>query len=129
MKLIVEFELNGLPQTVNAIGRKHWSVKMKEAQKWKKLVVLACRQAGVHDLRLSTASLELTRFSGRECDFDNLAGSFKHVVDGLVAAGLIIDDKPSVIGSPTFIWQKCPRFEGKIRVKVFAHSDSADTAE
>jgi hypothetical protein len=30
-------------------------------------------------------------------DWDNFAASFKHIGDSLVAAGVIIDDKPSII--------------------------------
>lgn len=128
MRIIAEFEILGLPQTVNAIGRKHWAVKVKEARKWKQLVVTECILAGIGGLNLAQASLELTRYSSRETDFDNLASSFKHVLDGLTAAGVIVDDKPSVIGSPTFIWQKVKPGDGRIRVKIWARSGSDDKA-
>ncbi len=129
MKLIAEFEILGLPQTVNAIGRKHWSAKVKEAKKWKELVVQQCILAGIGGLKLAQASLELTRCSSMETDFDNLASSFKHVLDGLTVAGVIVDDKPSVIGSPTFVWQKTKPGDGRIRVKIWARSGSTGKDE
>lgn len=130
MKLIAEFSISGLPATINAIGRKHWAFKVKEARQWKRLVVEQCVLARVFGVKLEKAILEFTRHSSQELDFDNLAGSFKHVLDGLVEAGVIIDDKPSIIGSPTFIWQKTKPGEGKVTVKVFQPDPgSSDRAE
>lgn len=118
-KKVGEFCLFGLPKTINEIGRKHWSFKYKEANLWKGLVYHACVLNKIASLELEQASMELTRHSSREPDFDNLAGSFKHVIDGLVEAGVIVDDKPSVIGSPVFKWEKTKIKGGFITVKVF----------
>ncbi len=115
---VVEFTLFGLPKTINEIGRKHWSFKYKEAKHWKQLVYQICVFHRIEALKLEKATLEFTRHSSREPDFDNLAGSFKHVLDGLVVAGVIKDDKPSVIGSPTFRWEKTKIKGGFITVKI-----------
>ncbi len=118
MRTVGSFEIQGLPKTINQIGRSHWAVKAKEAKLWKRLVVEQCVFHKMNDLNLTKAILVLGRYSARETDFDNLAGSFKHVLDGLVEAKVIIDDKPSVIGSPTFIWHKAPPMKGKITIEV-----------
>jgi hypothetical protein len=119
MILVGEFEISGLPRTINQIGRAHWAIKAKEAKLWKYLVLEQCVYHRLVDMRLHKAELEFTRISSREPDFDNLASSFKHVMDGLVMAKVIIDDKPSVIGSPTFKWEKASRKEVRVKVRIF----------
>lgn len=106
--------------TINAIGRKHWTVKANEAKRWRQIIVLMCRQLNICDLNLAKAELILTRYSSSEPDFDNLASSFKHVIDGLVEARVIIDDKPSVLKQVRFEWEKVSRKDGKIRVRIFS---------
>ena len=123
MNLILEFELPGLPKTVNQVGRKSWQVKAKEAKKWKFASAAHCIALGAQGKRLEKAHLELTRYSSRETDVDNMVSSWKHVIDGLVLAEVIIDDKPSVIGSPIFNWVKVPRKDVRIQIKVFEVSD------
>lgn len=68
---------------------------------------------------LEKAKLKLTRLSTRQPDFDNLALSFKYVVDGLVKAGVIVDDKYEVIGESEYCWEKCKRDEQGVKVEVF----------
>lgn len=118
MKLIAEIRINDLPKTVNDIGRAHWTVKHKEAKKWQRLVWWECRRLRVERLLMRKALIYCTRASSREPDFDNLASSFKHAIDGLVRAGVIIDDKPSVIGSPVFEWKYAKQGEGYVVIKV-----------
>ena len=112
------FELPGLPKTVNAIGRKHWRIVSAERKKWKLLVWHAVRNA-VPDTPFKKARLVLTRFSSVEPDFDGNVSSWKSVIDGLVMAKIIDDDKMSVIGMPDFRWEKVKRGEGKIRIEVY----------
>lgn len=127
--MIVEFEIAGLPKMTNT-SRVHWTKKMREAKKWKELV-----QGEVHNYlarkvflsqfggefpfsALSKANITLTRYSSVEPDFDGLVSSFKHVIDGLKVAGVIIDDKASVIGQPKYLWEKAKPRMGKIKVRV-----------
>lgn len=116
MKL--EFEIMGLPKTTNSGGRDHWAKKVKEAKKWKEFVFLCVRGAGFNETPFPKAKLTLTRFSSVEPDFDGLVSSFKHIIDGLVMAGVIPNDKPSFIGQPTYLWEKCSPGGGKVRVVV-----------
>lgn len=123
MILIATIELAGVPKTLNA-AYTHWTRKASEIKRWKNAVYYACHKEKIIGIGLRRAHLELTRYSSRECDFDNLVGSFKPIVDGLKYARVIIDDKPSVIGSPIFKWVKVPRKECRIQIKVFDPGES-----
>lgn len=115
MAVVIEFELKGLPKTVNA--RLHWRARHRENQKWTTWVWKICRHR--RPLRpLRKALLILTRFSSQPIDYDNLASSFKPVTDGLVRAGIIFDDDWETIGVPEFHWVRCPPRAGRICVRV-----------
>lgn len=113
----IEFEIDGLPPTINAIGRMHWAVKVKNIRMWTNLIL-----ASIGPNRPTTpfkkATLCLTRFSSSEPDYDNLVISFKPVIDALVKLEVITSDKPSVIGQPTYLWEKASPKKGKIKVRV-----------
>jgi len=113
----LEFELSGLPKTTNSGGRAHWAVKVKEARTWKSAVLFSIGTV-LPPAPLKKAKLTLTRCSAIEPDFDGLVSSFKHVVDGLVLANVIENDKPSVIGQPEYRWEKAKPKQGKVRIKV-----------
>lgn len=119
MVLVGEFEIRGLPKTTNSGGRSHWSLKVKEANKWKSLVGTEVLKLGLDNLKLNRAVLTLTRHSSVEPDFDGLVSSFKHVIDGLVVYGVLTSDKSSVIGQPKYFWEYgIKRVGGKISVKI-----------
>lgn len=120
MTLLAEFEIKGLPKATNTLNRMHWAKKAKEAKMWKQIVLLHCRQLMICDASLKQAGLELTRFSSVEPDFDGLVSTWKHVIDGLVEAQVIIDDRPSVLKDVQFRWEKIGKKIGKIRVKIFS---------
>lgn len=115
--LIAEFEILGLPKMRNQMSY-NWRAAQAEAKKWKKLTSIKCLQLGIQDINLSKAKLTLTRCSIKECDFDGLVSGFKHVLDGLVESKVIVDDRMSVIGQPTFKWEKASPKQGKIRIRI-----------
>lgn len=117
LKYELEFEINDLPKTTNAFKRQHWIHRHKEAQKWKRAVYSAVneRKPG---RSLQSAKLNLVRYSSKCPDSDGLVSSFKHVIDGLVAAQIIVDDSYANIGMPEYRWEKAPKGKGKIKVKV-----------
>lgn len=119
MSYRLEFELTGLPRMTNCSGRKstHWRVLKKESDMWKALVVFTCRTSRPA-VPLKTAKLTLTRCSSSSPDSDGLVSGFKHVIDGLVRAGILEDDKYSNISFPTYLWRKAPAGKGMIRVLV-----------
>lgn len=112
------FEIPSLPKTTNAGGRAHWALKAKEAKVWKAWVLLCVRQVKFKGPPLQKARLTLIRYSSSEPDFDGLVSSFKHVIDGLVDAKVLVSDKQSVIGQPTYLWEYAPPKKGFIRVHV-----------
>lgn len=113
----LEFEIPTLPPTTNSHGRVHWAVKAKIARDWKTLVVWAVGSK-TPKKPLQKAKVTITRFSSAECDFDGLVSGGKHLLDGLIVARVIIDDKFSVIGQPNYQWEKAPPRKGKVAIKV-----------
>jgi hypothetical protein len=121
MSYRIEFELAGLPQMANIQnGKSHWRHQHKEAQKWKGAAMLAASSKGKPPRPLTRASLTLTRFSSVCPDPDGLVRGFKHVIDGLVAAGVLENDRYSNIGMPHYRWEEAPPKKGFLRVVVEA---------
>lgn len=67
---------------------------------------------------LEYAEIIYTRYSSRVLDYDNLVNSFKAVQDGLVAAGVLKDDKVKNVGHPRYFYSKVPQKEGYITIEV-----------
>jgi hypothetical protein len=114
----VEFILPGLPKMKNlkrTMG--HWAQAHREASKWKRMV-----KSYLNNKRpakpLEKAKLTLTRGSSVEPDFDGLVSGFYHVIDGLVEANILVNDKPSNIGSPTYLWEKAAQGKGFVKIIV-----------
>lgn len=117
--LVAEFDMIGCPELINAIGRKSWHVKAREAKLWNTKTSDKCHILKIAGLGLSKVTLTFTRHSMKQPDHDNLAISFKHVQDGLVKAGVIVDDKPIIIGTPTYLWLfRERRLGGMTTVKI-----------
>lgn len=87
---------------VNSADRIHWRTRHHEKQVARDEVLLAVR--GRRPLRpLEHALVRITRRApGTAPDPDNLASGGKHVLDALVFAGVLADDRPAVIGRPQF---------------------------
>lgn len=116
---MITFEIAGLPKIITNGSKGSWRSSWGEARRWHRLVVdhvVLGRLAPIAPH--SKARLKLTRYSSTEPDFDNLASSFKHVIDGLVKAGILENDKPANIGKPIYDWQRVPRKQGKITIEV-----------
>ena len=97
---------------------------MNEAQKWKNYVRHAVEQNHPEE-PLKRAKLTLTRHSSQEPDFDGLVSGFKHIIDGLIFAKVIINDKTSNVGQPTYKWERAPINKGFITVLVEEDSEIA----
>ena len=87
-----------------------------ERAKWRRLIAKYVYARPSNPL--AKASLVLERHGLREPDYDGLVTSFKFVIDGLVHAGVIKDDKMSVIGIPDYRWIKAKKGMYKIRIVV-----------
>lgn len=118
-KLIAEFDIMGLPKMTNSFNRAHWTHRHKESIKWKRNISSLCAQFQIAGMGLEKADLTLTRHSSKEPDMDGLVSGFKYVIDGLVKAGVIVDDKPSVIGQSQYKWiYRATKYGGMITVKI-----------
>lgn len=117
MNYILEFELKGLPKTTNSMAAAHWTKRHGHAKRWKMVVYMAVRTK-CPDTPLKRAQLTLIRCSSKDSDFDGLVSSFKHVIDGLVEAGVLENDRHENIGQPTYRQERAKRGHGFIKVKV-----------
>lgn len=117
MTYSLEFELLGLPKLPNELLTRHWSKVVADSKRWKNDVFLIT--AGKRPSSpLLKAKLTLVRRSTKEPDRDNLYGSFKPVIDGLITAKIIEDDNPQVISKMSVRWEKIGQKKGSIYVKV-----------
>lgn len=117
MTYLLEIEIPGLPKTTNSGGRMHWSRKVREAKHWKAAVwthTIGRRPV----VPLKRAAITFIRHSSVEPDFDGLVSSFKHTLDALTDAHIIENDKPSIVGTPTYRWVKAAPKHGKITIIV-----------
>ena len=117
MSYRLEFEIAGLPKILSNGSHSHWRVVHSLKKKWKDLVRLHIGNRAPSK-PLEKAKLTLTRHSSKEADFDGLVISFKPVIDSLTECGVILDDKSSVIGQPSYRWEKAKMKQGKISVVV-----------
>lgn len=109
--------IDALPKSINQTGRLHWAAKTKIINEWKNLVCLAVgSRKPVKPLEF--ASIVYTRYSSRQLDYDNLVNSYKAIQDGLVSAGIILDDKIKNIGHPVYHWEQAPQKNGFITIQV-----------
>lgn len=115
----VLFQLHGLPAMGNTYlkGRTHFAKQSAEINAWKRQVWAAV-QSQKPKTPLPRCDLYLTRFSANEPDYDGLVISFKPIVDGLVDAGVLADDRLSTTGEWHVRWQRASRGQGYILVRV-----------
>lgn len=119
MGYVLEFMIPGLPKMANQLLRGHWRARHGHAVSWKSKV----RQAAEYrrpEKPLEKAKLTLVRVSSVQPDVDGLVSSFKHIVDGLVEAGILVNDKPENIGMPDYKWERGAQKAGHVKVKVEA---------
>lgn len=111
--------LGDLPKTYNQLGRKHWYLKLQESKKWLQIVAKEFERFNeLPENPLPRAKVTLIRMGTRSLDPDNLAQSFKHVLDGLVKLGVLENDKWENIGMPTYEFVKVKKKDIGIRVVV-----------
>lgn len=87
-----------------ANAHEHWRARQRRAKEQRTFTAMACRSGMRFDARAfrvttATMTVRLVRVAPGTLDSDNLAGSQKHVRDG-IADWLGIDD-----GSPRITWE------------------------
>jgi hypothetical protein len=113
----LELNIDGLPKTTNN-SKSNWRARMAEARKWKQLVYSKIDATMRPNEVLKEAKLTLIRHSSVEPDFDGLVSSFKHLIDGLIQARVIENDKMGNIGQPNYKWEYVPRNRGRVTIIV-----------
>jgi hypothetical protein len=116
-KYVLDVKIAGLPVTINRSGRLHWAIQARNVRDQKEKVRASIR-GFLPRMPLKKAKLTLTRFSASPMDPDNLAISFKSVVDSLVECGVLANDQLENIGMPDYRWEKAERKKGSIRIRV-----------
>jgi Holliday junction resolvase RusA-like endonuclease len=116
MSYRLDFELPGLPPTTNGSHGTWWAASTKRKM-WRRA---ASQVSWIRRPKepLESVALVLTRFSSSRPDRDNLAISFKPVVDGLKDGGIISDDTDEVIVRCDYKWVKESPKKGRIRIEV-----------
>ncbi len=112
----LEIVLLGLPSTANS-HKAHWAVAGAERKKWRQAACLVAKMRRP-ETPLERCRIVCTRYSFSEPDYDNLVISFKSLCDGLKDAGIIKDDKSSVVVQREYRWEKAPANKGKVMVYV-----------
>jgi len=112
-------EIPGLPPTYNAINRLHFAKKNKIKDQWVNAVMLSTT-GKKPEKPLSNCYLVLVRFSCSMPDYDGLVSGFKHPIDGLVRAGVLVDDNYAITGQWDCRWKKVSsRKDERIRLEVY----------
>ena len=112
----LEIEIPRLPKMNSSRRVNRWT-EIREKDLWTEEIAAATVGKRPPE-PLKRAKVTYIRRSSAEPDFTNLAASFKHPEDGLVRAGIILDDKPSVIGYPELVWERVPPRKGGIVIRV-----------
>ena len=90
---MVRLVIPEIPPSLNRWAHLHWTKQRQIKQDWAWLIKAACltARAGRPQYRLATVDISLIFPVMRRRDIDNYAP--KMVLDGLVAAGMIEDDR------------------------------------
>lgn len=98
----------------NSFHGHHWSKKRDLRERWGLLTKRAMRRANLWiPPKWAKAKVRIERYGARELDADNFRAGTKFLMDSLVAEGIIVDDKPAVIGEP-----ELTQFTGKDRKTI-----------
>lgn len=121
MSYRITLRIPGLPETTNQATRGKLRHRLRAKREWKRLVWLLLREQGgprVPAVPLKRAHVTCIRHSSFEPDHDGIVSSFKHIIDGLVEAGVLENDKKINIGIPVYDWQPAPPKQGFCLVTV-----------
>jgi hypothetical protein len=116
ISLPLVIELDGLPELQSHRCRTHWARRHRHDRQWKRDVAWIARSWRLPE-PFEFAHVTCTRFSERAPDADNLVASFKPLIDGLVAARVLVDDDLQHVGV-TYGWERAARGEGRVRIEV-----------
>lgn len=113
----LDFTIPHVPRLAANGSHGHWAVRNKERRQWKLFVCIAIGKR-IPVMPLEKVKCTFIRGTCREPDFDNLVASMKPVRDGLVEAGVVVNDKTENMPDAKYVWQKAPRGHSFTRVLV-----------
>lgn len=115
---MLELRMPGIPSGPNG-GHGHWAAKAKHKKQWRlKTCLKAVPFAPL--IPLSKAEIECIRYTSHSMDYDNLVASFKAIIDGLMDAGIIVDDNQGVLVKRTYTHEKIRNKYKHVKVTVRA---------
>jgi Holliday junction resolvase RusA-like endonuclease len=115
---MIKLTIPGTPPSLNQWSRMHWAKAAKIKKQWENdilYVFLASKAKGVFPLEKARITIKYYFSTNRRRDADNL--NLKFILDGLVKAGIIVDDSTKVIGQVITEWgvdKNDPRVEIEI---------------
>ena len=104
----LDLTLHSLPDSLNKGLRAHRFKYHQKNRKWDLLIAGIVRDR-LPPTPLKKAHIRIVRHFWRTLDYDGLVGSMKPVVDALVSAGVIEDDRWNVLGA----WDVSQEFRPK----------------
>lgn len=86
-----------------------WRARARAAAEWRQLVAAALEVLGDRRPRWDRATIRYELFTcGREIDPDNRVALGKPILDGLVAGGVLPDDRGAHVAGVTAMWARSP---------------------
>ena len=105
---------NKFPPSLNS--RLHWAQRSKLNKLWRARAYCAIGKDKPR-YPLDKVRCIITKYSTRACDWDNMVTQFKPVIDGLVDAGVVIDDSVEHF-SAEYKFEKCKKSFEKIHIFI-----------
>ena len=102
-----------------------WRLRARAAREWRQLVAAALEVLGDRRPRWERAAVHYELFTrGAEIDPDNRVALGKPILDGLVLAGVLPDDRGAHVVGPTAAWARTPLPWGFVVVRIARSSPS-----
>jgi len=94
--LIIPGRLPSRNDAENA-ARTHWTAGRKFKKEWTDMIAIYCKQQQILKF-IQSVKIHITYYEqNKRRDVDNIYSSSKYILDGLVQAGILIDDSPKYV--------------------------------
>jgi hypothetical protein len=115
---VIHIEIDEATPSLNLLLGTHWARKTETRKRWHWLVRAGLSRASCFERpQYARARVSIERYGPRILDADNCRAGMKFLMDGLKVHGIILDDKPAVIGEPV-IRQIVSKTERKTVVRI-----------
>jgi len=125
----IRLVLPGLQPMNTASTRRHAMVQYRMASQLRALVVALVGRRKPWFIPLRRAHLLVTRHSSVMCDRGNLAIAAKPLVDGLVQARVLANDRPEELVTERYEWERAPQGQGYTEVIVVEALENAQATQ